>query len=171
MGQDNQEGTAVLMDTIISGFSASQKETDLPNNEGDVCMKTITPEIDAMKSVHSKSCVTDNLISVPVDYVPEVLKQCTNTKQAHEAACEIHETQVGHTWKRKTRNLTSSASVSSEVSIAVGSKRNYKDTVSTKDENLVEGWCKSSKRGRLVGDNHDNFFPTAEADEQPRRAQ
>ena len=171
MGQDNQEGTAVLMDTIISGFSASQKETDLPNNEGDVRMKTFTPEIDAMKSAHSKSCVTDNLISVPIDYVPEVLKQRTNNKQAHEVAREIHETQVGHTWKRKTHNLTSSASVSSEVSIAVGSKRNYKDTVSTKDEKLVEGWCKSSKRGRLVGDNHDSFFPTVEADEQPRRAQ
>ena len=131
-------------------------------------MKTFIPEIDAMKS--TQPCVTDNLISVSVDYVSGVLKQRTNIKQSHEAAHELHETQVGQTWKRKACNLTSSTLVSSEVSITVGSKRNYKDTVSTKDENLVEGWCKSSKRGRLVGDNHDSIFPMAEANEQPRRA-
>ena len=69
------------------------------------------------------------------------------------------------------RNPTSSTSVSSVVPIAVGSKRTHKDTVSVKDESLVEGSCKNSKRGRLVGNNHDTIFPTAEAEEQPRRVQ
>ena len=104
-------------------------------------------------------------------YDSGVLKQCTNTKQPREAARELHQKQVGQTWKRLAHNPTSSTSVSSVVPIAVGSKRMYKDTVSTKDESLVEGSCKNSKRGRLVGDNHDTIFPTAEAEEQPCRVQ
>ena len=93
MEKENHVGTTILMGTLISRFTSPQKETGLSNNEGDVSMTTLILEIDAVKTV--QPCVTDNLISVPMNYVSGVLKQHTNTKQPREAECESHETQVG----------------------------------------------------------------------------
>ena len=169
MEKDKHMGTPDLMDTLNSGFTSPQKETDLANNEGDVSMTAITPETNPVKTV--QPCITDNLISVPVGYDSEALKQCTHTKHPCEAARDLHQKQVGQTWKRIARNPTSSTSVSSVVPSAVGLKRMHKDTIVANDESLVEGSCKNSKRGRIVGDNHDTIFPTAEAEEQPRRVQ
>ena len=132
-------------------------------------MITVIQETDALKM--AQPCETKNLINVPVEYVPVDLNQSTNIKQSCGAACETQKTQVGQTWKRIARDLTFSTPASSAVSIAMGSKRMYKESVSDKDEILVEGCCKSIKRGRLMGDNHDSNFPMAKADEQPHRAQ
>lgn len=93
------------------------------------------------------------------------------TLNNHGTARETQKTQVGQTWKRLARDRTFSTPASFAVSIAVGSKRMYKEIVSDKDEILVERCCKSINHGRLVEDNHDSNFPTAEVDKQPRRAQ
>ena len=93
------------------------------------------------------------------------------TLNNHGTARETQKTQVGKTWKRLARDPTFSTPASFAVSIAVGSKRMYKEIVSDKDEIFVEGCCNSIKHGRLVEDNHDSNFPTAEVDKQPRRAQ
>ncbi|KAL0000200.1 hypothetical protein SO802_019802, partial [Lithocarpus litseifolius] len=89
--KDNHAATAVLMDTLISGFTSSQKETDLTNNEGDVSMITISQETDALKT--PQLCEMENLISVPVDYVSVGLNQSTIIKQPRGVARETQQTQ------------------------------------------------------------------------------
>lgn len=132
-------------------------------------MTTVIQETDAVQT--AQPCETDNLINVPVDYVSVKLNQSRNIKQLRGAARETQETLVRQTWKRIARNLNFSTPISSAVSVAMGSKRTYKETVSDKDEMLVEGCCKSIKRGRIVGDNHDGNILTAKTDEQRRQAQ
>ena len=169
MDKDNHAATKVLMDTLISGFTSPQKEIGLTNNEGDVSMETFIHKTDALKT--AQPCETENLINVPMDYVSVDFNQSTNIKQPRGAARETQKTQVGQTWKRLARDRTFSTPASFAVSIAVGSKRMYKEIVSDKDEIFVERCCNSTKHGRLVEDNHDSNFPTAEVDKQPRRAQ
>ena len=173
MEKDNHAATKVLMDTLILGFTSPQKEISLTNNkannEGDVSMETFIHKTDALKT--AQPCETENLINVLVDYVSVDFNQSTNIKQPRGAARETQKTQVGQTWKRLARDRTFSTPASFAVSIAVGSKRMYKEIVSDKDEIFVERCCNSTKHGRLVEDNHDSNFPTAEVDKQPRRAQ
>lgn len=95
-------------------------------------MTTVIQETDAVQT--AQPCETDNLINVPVDYVSVKLNQSRNIKQLRGAARETQETLVRQTWKRKARNLNFSTPISSAVSVAMGSKRTYKETVSDKDE-------------------------------------
>ena len=54
---------------------------------------------------------------------------------------------------------------------AMGPKRLFQETITEKDDGMVDGFSKSKKRGKSAANNHDNDFTMAEADNQPRRAQ
>ena len=77
---------------------------------------------------------------------------------------------MGKSWKRVARDPHFSTHASFMNFDVVGPKRLFHETITEKDEDWVDGFSKSRKRGKLVADNHDNDFPTAEADDQPRRA-
>lgn len=113
-------------------------------------MQTYIQEFDVMIITHS--CVTDNLVSVPIGYVFEELDQCMLLRQSRGVAHESLNSHVGKTWKKLAR-----------IPITVGAKRGFQGS----ESDQVDGLCKGGKRGKFVA----NEFPIAEADDQPCRAQ
>ena len=73
MERTNHEATNAGTDNSISGFTATQKESDAPNHGRDVRMKLFTSKTDMELMVHQ--CETEKLISVPVQYVAVEVEQ------------------------------------------------------------------------------------------------
>ena len=167
MARSSHEANNAGTDHSISGFAATQKETDALNHGGDVSMEIPETAVELM----GHQCATDKLISVPVKYVAVEVEQQPILEQAREAARETLNTQIGKTWKRAARDPHISTHATYMSSDAVGSKRSFQEAITDQDEVLVEVDNKNRKRGKLVEDKHDNEYTTAEADDQPRRAQ
>ena len=78
---------------------------------------------------------------------------------------------MGKTWKRLACDPHISTHATYMSSDAVGPKRAFQETITEKDEVLVDGFNNNRKQGKFVEDKHDNEFTTVEANDQSRRAQ
>ena len=132
-------------------------------------MKIFTPETDVALMVHP--CETENLFSVPVNYVAVEVEQHPILEQARGVARETLNAQMGKTWKRLACDPHISTHATYMSSDAVGPKRAFQETITEKDEVLVDGFNNNRKQGKFVEDKHDNEFTTVEANDQSRRAQ
>ena len=110
------------------------------------------------------SCVSDNLVSVPIGYISEELDQNMLLRQSRGIACESLNSHARKTWKKLAHipNLSTPASLGDPVTM--GAKRGFQGSEMDQDEDRVDGLCKGGKRGKFVA----NKFSMVEFDDQPR---
>ena len=97
----------------------------------------------ASETVHP--CETENLISVPVDYVCVEVEHHTFNENACEATRVSLNAHMGRTWKRIARDQHFSTHAPSVNFETVGPKRLFQETLIEMDDCMVDGFNKSRK--------------------------
>ena len=167
--EDNHEANNAATDQLILGSIVTQKKNDA-SNKGEILSMNIAASKN-FASMMAHPCEIENLISVPVDYVCVEVEQHTFNENTCEAARESLNAHTGRTWNRIACDphfSTHAPFVNFEI---MGPKRLFQETLTGKDDGMVDGFSKSKKQGKSTADNHDNDYTTAEADDQPRRVQ
>ena len=167
--EDNYKANNAVTDQLILGITDTQKETDASNDGEEAIINVVTPKTAASMMAHP--CKTKNLISIPVDYVSLEVEQHTLIEQSRGVARESLNAHMGKSWKRIAHDPHFSTHAPSMNFEAMGPKRLFQETITKKDDGMVDGFSKSKKWGKSAANNHDNDFTMAEADNQPRRAQ
>ena len=136
--EDNHEASNAATNQLILGSIVTQKETDALNEGENLSMNVATSE-----TVHP--CETENLISVPVDYVCVEVEHHTFNENACEATRVSLNAHMGRTWKRIARDQHFSTHAPSVNFETVGPKRLFQETLIEMDDCMVDGFNKSRK--------------------------
>nr|POF27580.1 hypothetical protein CFP56_61470 [Quercus suber] len=146
-----------------------QTETALTHDELAGRMKPSNHATDGirMETQHE----TDQLINVPVSYEAEEVDHDTPLKPSRGIARETLKSNAAKTWKKIIRAQNPTTQSQTEAAVLVGSKRQFHGVETDIEGVLVNGQSRGGKRGKFVVADNVNVIQTAEADEQPRRAQ